>query len=298
MFAAVGSVVAYHFEKKDHSVATAIRRISVEQIDLATQALKTAELPLSQRIHEARKAVKKLRGLLRMIRPAFKDYTLEDNALRDAGRSIVNVRDAQVGIVTLQAVSVLAHLSPQDIAPLRAVFEARVAAVEAPEAFAAQIDAFLIPWQDLRRRACDWTLQCKGYGALEDGLQRSFIAACRAERAVGPGAKDVAVHEWRKRAKDHWYQARLLEPIWPAIMQVHSAEAGRLGDILGEHQDIAVLIGQLPETALADRVRLAANARQKELLATAHPLSRRIFAGSPSSFAHRWGAWWKVWKAG
>lgn len=290
--------MAYHFEKKDRSVAAAIRRISVEQIDLATQALTTTDLPLPARIHVARKAVKKLRGLLRMIRPVFKDYTLENNALRDAGRTLVGVRDAQVALGTLEMVGVLANLSQQDIAALRAAFEARITEAEAPEALAAQIDAFLIPWQDLRRRACDWTPRRKGYAALQDGLERSFIAACRAEGAVGPGAEDMAVHEWRKRAKDHWYQARLLAPIWPEIMQVHGSEAGRLGDLLGEHQDIAVLLGYLPETALADRLRSAAKARQKALLATAHPLSRRIFAGSPSAFANRWGAWWQIWKAG
>ena len=50
-----------------------VRRIAVKQFDLAAAALGGRGGPASGAIHEARKHIKKVRALLRLVRPAIGD---------------------------------------------------------------------------------------------------------------------------------------------------------------------------------------------------------------------------------
>src|SRR5262245_7125172 len=70
-------------------------------IDDARKSLKQANK--AEGVHNARKQFKQLRGVLRMIRFGLgeKIYDRENTALRDAGRPLSEVRDADVMIETL-----------------------------------------------------------------------------------------------------------------------------------------------------------------------------------------------------
>ena len=52
-------------------------------------------------------------------------------------------------------------------------------------------------------------------------------------------------HDWRKRAKDVWYQLRLLQDTWPDVMKAMAGQASQLSDLLGDDHDLAVLSTKL-----------------------------------------------------
>src|SRR5262249_36409668 len=54
-------------------------------------------------VHEARKCFKKIRAVLRLVKPAIarKDYRRENVCFRDAGRPLTEVRDAKILVETL-----------------------------------------------------------------------------------------------------------------------------------------------------------------------------------------------------
>ena len=54
-----------------------------------------------------------------------------------------------------------------------------------------------------------------------------------------PSAENV--HEWRKRAKDIWYQLRIVRRAWPALLGETAGQAHVLADLLGDHHDLAML---------------------------------------------------------
>ena len=59
-------------------------------------------------IHETRKNIKKLRAALRLLRPILDDeFTRENRALRDAGRQLSDVRDAEVLVQSMAKVGKL-----------------------------------------------------------------------------------------------------------------------------------------------------------------------------------------------
>jgi CHAD domain-containing protein len=283
--------MAYSIHPGTTDITACVRRIAAEQIDSAVAGLDRADRPLPQRIHEARKAVKKLRGLIRLIRPRFAAYRTENDALRAAGQSIAALRDAQVMLVTFDAVARAAGVPDP---ALRAPFAARVTAAEDKAALAAAVQDFAAQMATIRDRSQQWKVNGHGFAALEGGLARTFAAARTAERAARRAPEADAVHTWRKRVKDHWYQARLLRPVWPAMMDPRIAAADMLGETLGAFNDLSMLIALLPPGPDTDRITQAATARQAGLLATAHPLSHRLFAGPPDALTTTWAVWWQV----
>jgi hypothetical protein len=52
-------------------------------------------------VHQVRKLCKKLRGLIRLVRPEFDNFQKEDEFFRDAARELSYVRDAQsiIGLI-------------------------------------------------------------------------------------------------------------------------------------------------------------------------------------------------------
>jgi CHAD domain-containing protein len=285
--------LAYCIQPGDDSINAFIRRVATEQIDGALKGVGADASPLPQHIHDARKAVKKLRGLIRLMRPGFPAYPAENDALRSAGQSIAALRDAQVMLVTYDAMARLAGVSDS---ALRAVFTGATSDAENPDATARAVQDFITRMASIRDRATQWKIRGHGFHVLEGGLARTFAGARTAERKARRAPDAETVHTWRKRVKDHWYQARLLRPIWPAMMDPQITAADTLGEALGDYHDLSVLIDLLPPGPNTDLVTDAATARQAELLATAHPLSRRLFAGEADALTARWHTWWDIWQ--
>jgi CHAD domain-containing protein len=286
--------MAYAIQSDDHGITAFLRRVAIEQIDGTITGLARDDRPLPIRIHAARKAVKKLRGLIRLVRPGFAAYRHENDALRAAGQSIAALRDAQVMLATYDTIAAAAGVSDP---ALRAVVSARITAAESPQALSAAVQDFGAQMAVIRDRATRWKAKGHGFDALEGGLEHSFAAARAAERTALRSPGPEAVHTWRKRVKDHWYQARLLRPIWPAMMDARIAAADTLGETLGDFHDLAVLVTILPPGPSTSRIVRAAAARQAILLTGAHPLSRRLFAGPPDTLTGPWQAWWDVWRS-
>jgi CHAD domain-containing protein len=284
----------YSIQPSDEDVESALRRIAREEAEGALAAIR-AEVDLGPRVHEMRKAVKKLRGLLRLVRPVFPEAGAENAVLRDAGRGLSGLRDAAVQLATLEDLS--EGMDAARRADLLAPFQEA-----APHHDARAGSEMLPPFADamasLRDRSEGWTLRRDGWDALEPGLKATWEAARKAMKQARRHPEPEHLHEWRKRAKDHWYQARLLHPIWPAMMKPHVEAADELGEVLGDINDLAVLRERLDlaplAAALRSEARDLASLRHAELMARAIPLGRRLFAGPAVSLAARWGAWWTL----
>lgn len=283
----------YAILSSDASVNDAFHRILREQLEEAIAAAR-GEGELAPRVHAMRKAVKKMRGLMRLVRPVLPEAATGNAMLRDAGRRLSDLRDSAV---MLAAVARIAEgMEPARRAALEAPFHAQAA--DQAERAAATLPAFAGALESVLHEAAAWRLRKDGWAALEPGLAATWDAARRTMRIVRTGPEVEAIHDWRKRVKDHWYQARLLMPIWPEMMKPHVAAADALGEWLGEANDLAVLTGRLEQTDLApDLVEEAgqrAEARRQEILARAFPLGRRLFAAGPDHLLARWRVWWKL----
>ena len=91
--------MAYRFSKSQDTVQDGVRKIATDLIDKAIDATKQRQSP-ERTVHELRKTCKRLRGLIRLVRPVFADYHTENAAFRDAGRKLSYLRDTAVLIQT------------------------------------------------------------------------------------------------------------------------------------------------------------------------------------------------------
>lgn len=296
--------MAYQFMSDDTSVEEGFRRIACERID-STLALAQAA-PDAAVVHEIRKDIKKLRGLLRLVRPRFRDYARANAALRDAAAQLSPLRDAEVMLATLDTLIPLLDGAP-DPAPIRARLEAEVVRLRDPALLAEATGTLRQALEALRNDAARWRIQKKReFGAMEEGLAETWRRAqhdLKAARRALKGDLDAApFHTWRRSVKHHWYQARLLQPIWPEIMAAHVAVVDELGELLGDHNDLDVLVQTLardmtgdlshPAAALIE----AALLRQRALAEQAIALGRRLLAEPSDALCARWGQWWTLWR--
>src|SRR5262245_49917569 len=88
--------------KRKEPIADGIRRIADEQFDAAESDLRAFRSP--EVVHSARKRLKMLRAVLRLVRPALEDATFdrENVTLRDIGRSLSRQRDADVFVEVMR----------------------------------------------------------------------------------------------------------------------------------------------------------------------------------------------------
>jgi CHAD domain-containing protein len=282
----------------DRPLAAEVRRVARGRLSHALDELRGAGTDRDEAVHEARKDLKKLRSLLRLVRAEIGDeaYRTENRRLRDAGRRLSGVRDAQVVVEALDGLA--GREEAGAYRGLREVLEARRSSVEQDRG--AREDAVAALEQALRRVA-DWPLERDGWEALEPGLRRQYRRGRRAMRAALEDPTTEALHEWRKRAKDLWYHLRLLRGAFPAPLDAAAQEAHLLSDHLGDDHDLAVLLETargLPEALGGPRGLAAFEAalgrRRAELQAEAFALGRRMYAEPAGAFVKRMGAYWRA----
>jgi CHAD domain-containing protein len=295
--------LSFRFQN-DESVREAIARNADEQLLSAENELRTGVQDDPVRaVHSARKAVKKERAVLRLSRDAVSGSKRrrENAALRDAGRTLSESRDAEV---LVQALDELSERYAGQIP--KATFDAfrerldadrqdarhRLSDPSLPFAAADQLQA-------VRRRIARWNLREGGWPAIAGGLDRTYREGRKAFRRARSKPDPEHLHEWRKRSKDLWYDLRLLAPVGGQAVRGHAKEAHVLADLLGDDHDLAVLREALIRDA--DKVPADVDAvlglidhRQEQLQERAMFLGERVYAESPKAFAKRMQRSWRA----
>src|SRR4051812_15620484 len=257
--------MAYSLSLDD--LAASVKRVAGEQLGTAADGLEQPHDPV-EAVHEARKRLKKTRALLRLARPAmradaFRAYNRE---LRDQGRALSGARDAEVLVETVDALA--EHNT-------RRVKRAHFAAVRAR--FVAGAGG-APPEQQVRRLADGvdrWPLGGISSETLVEAVTTTYR---RGRKAAAKPATTENLHEWRKRVKDLWYQARLL-----GIKRL-ARDAKALSKLLGSDHDLAVLSAELPTD---DPLQALIDDRRAVLQKQARKLGERLYEDPPKTFRKR-----------
>jgi hypothetical protein len=295
--------MAYRF-RVDESVGDGLRRIATEQLDRALAEVGGRDRDAA--VHSMRERSKKLRALLRLVRPAFGDaFDAENARFRDAARPLSAIRDAAALVGAYDALMdhFRAEVARRTFAPVRrALVRHRRVQPGSKGEVAALLEAFAVEARRAREAVAGWALDADGFDALGGGLERTYRHGRRAFEAAREEPADERLHAWRKRAKDHWYHTRLLRDVWAPVVQARRREARRLAALLGDDHDLAVLAGFLREEGdgfESERTRQALlgliDRRRGELQALARPLGARLYAEPPGALADRFGAYWDAW---
>ncbi len=298
--------MAYRLRRKK-SVQKSIRKVACEQIDRAIAEILDEQLDRHETVHQVRKRCKKVRGLVRLVRPVFADYQGENEFFRDAARELSYVRDAQSIIECFDAL--MKHFQQQidrsSFAATREELERRRREIAGDEeGLDEKLDEFLASMREARHRVSHWKVDDDGFSAVAGGLKKTYRRGRKAMRLAYENPAAESFHEWRKRVKYHWYHARLLRRIWPRMMKVQREAAHHLSDLLGDDHDLAVLRQTILDTparfgAAEDSQALLGliDRRRAQFQAEAWPLGQRLYAEKPQPLAGRFGLYWETWQA-
>jgi CHAD domain-containing protein len=296
--------------QRDEEVAEGIERIAAGRADSAIEHLRgKRDEAFAEAIHEARKDLKKLRSVLRLVRAPLGDerYRRENVRFRDAGRMLSGTRDAEVKLDTLAALEERFgdDYPGPELTPLAAALRRERQALadgESRDNGGGSVAAAARQIEDGRDAISDWNLDGEGFDLIADGLKRAYRRGRKrfADTRELPSSENV--HEWRKRVKDLWYHLRLVSEARPKKLGKAADDAHDLSDLLGDHHDLTVLredamqrAGLFDGDVLVDFVTLV-ECRQGELVDSATALAEKVYAEKPKTFVARIEDYWAAWR--
>ncbi|MGA2737120.1 MAG: CHAD domain-containing protein [Bryobacteraceae bacterium] len=289
--------------KLGERVPQGIRRIVREEIEAAARQLSgKGETDRDEAIHEARKNVKKIRGVLRLVRPELREiYGLENSHFRGIGQQLSHFRDAGAVIETFDALRRKHHgeMDGQVLSIVRRRLKARKTQTEKHANIGEVLEGLAATLRQSMERVGTWPLSTDGFAGIAPGLEATFRRGQRALARARKHSSPESYHEWRKRVKDHWYHVRLLEAFWDGAMPAYERRLKDLETWLGEDHNLVVL----QETVMADPgfygdeadigrlVRLIGEYHH-ELRDDALKLGERIYADKPRKFSGKMRHMW------
>jgi CHAD domain-containing protein len=286
--------------KLQEPIAEGLQRIGLEQVDIAAAKLAGKEDPAAA-IHDARRCLKRLRALLRLVRPGLADatYARESERLAGIGRMLAGARDLHVMQQTLGRLETRFGPLPNGAADhLRKL----LARGRTPKRRSAGLDArrqALSRLEQARRLFQGRTIWTIELDHIIEGLETTYRKARKAFRHAYRDPTDEAFHAWRKKVQQHWRHMSLLSRGWPEAMSARASEAKELSRLLGEDHDLAVLLGFAGGQAdkhleLGDLEALTSLCRacQAELRAEAKPRAERLFAERPDDLREHVRLYW------
>ncbi len=289
----------YKFEPEE-GLSEAFARVAGEQLDQA-QTVITEELESDPvvAVHTARKSVKKERALLRLMRGAVagSDRRKQNDALRQAARRLSVARDAEVMIAALDDLA--ERYSGQVPHTVFTTLRERLDSERTMFGAGSAESEVVAQLATVRAEIAEWRLSDHGWAAIEPGLARTYKRGRAAFVQARKHTDDQHLHAWRKRAKDLWYQLRLLTPVCGETVRGQSKDAGRLGDLLGEDHDLAVLRVTLarigaPLATDVDAVVALLDHRREELQIQAMSVGERVYAERTKAFTGRVHSYWRA----
>lgn len=283
-------------------IPEAVRGAAETELRAAVEGLTgQSDLDADEAAHDARKRTKKVRALIRLVRPALGDkvYRRENAALRDAARLLSPVRDAWVLVEALDDLVTPPdeELSPEAVAAFRAVLTADHRKLQAGQEEGGAALQAARAYEGVLARVSRWPLEDRGWASLDDGVEDVFRRGRHAMARARSNGRADDFHEWRKQVKYLRHQFALLREVWPEVLEAMEDTADELGERLGADHDLAVLGERVRiEQSLAPEGREALlrriDSRRKEHQRNALALGSRLYAEKPTALRQRLGRLW------
>ncbi len=253
-------------------------------------------------VHELRKAFKRLRALLRLVRreTCGREDAVTARALRrqlgEGARRLSGARDIAARREAMDDLVAKGLLTPALRRTAgRALLGKGQAAGDAGLATHREELAALIAASE------DAASRLNGSNTIPRLLRvmaEEYTLARKLGRKAHPDEPE-SLHDLRKAVVAHRYQMALVTTAWPAVGRVWEVELQRLREKLGKFQDLAVLLEPLAQEVPEGRaapgwsapLAEAARARQLKLVASALRLHARLFAEKPGAFRRRLAAY-------
>jgi len=289
--------MAFRFDL-NQSATRNLRRIATTQVEKTIAELSDGDLDRVATVHQARKRCKKIRGLLRLVRPSIGDtYDDENIHFRAAARKLSVVRDADafkeaferfrgdegqsLDSEILDSIASRLDENAQSVARDEVDMDLRVA-------------EFVADMQAALDRIPSWRCTNRDTKAVSGGFVKTYRRGYEAMAKAADIPSDENLHEWRKRVKYHWYHVRLVRDHWKRKFKKRAKRLKQLSDVLGDDHDLAVLrqfVIEEPSATPSPKAMFelvqALDCRRHRLQHEARQLEKPLYVESPRSWKQR-----------
>lgn len=261
-----------------------LTRVIREQVQKLSAECAEAQIDTSAFAHKARVRCKRIRAALRLAKPLMKgrSFKRENAWWRDQARLLSELRDAGARIEALDTLRpfLATRIGSDTTRRLEERFQKQRGTVDAGPA----ISAFI---KGLDDRA-DTLLPVLARGERDDlagALGETYRMARKAMREALENEQPELLHEWRKQAKYHALQARLMRQQFPDALDRRVAGVRDLAELLGEVQDIEVVVAGVKgwrerPAGLLDVLAV----RRKSLVTGARAAGAALFSEKPKAW--------------
>jgi CHAD domain-containing protein len=287
--------------RQDETVGDGVQRIICHQIEAAICASSAKQNGKGSPVHETRKHLKKARSALRLAAGEMDRgvWKREDRGLRKVGQLISEVRDAEVRLQTVRQLREFARGKKRSFR-------------ETEELLAFELDSFLAAFSEWPEEAKQrltqaldriraWPLDDLNCKQLRKCVQKTYKRGRKALNVAIKKTSTKNLHTFRKRAKELWYQLRILRPLAPAVFKELNDELKTIGQYLGQVHDLAFVAERLSSIGAARKkgnriLNALIHSREKELERTARALGERFYAERSRQFARRLSQYFSEWE--
>lgn len=259
-------------------VATGVGRI----LDYVVESAPAHHPPQPADPHPQRLAIKRLRALLRAVRPALAAETARelDAGLQRAAHLLAPFREQAAATETLRALG-RTEAPSVDLSP-----EAAAALEGAMREAEREMDS-------MRQRLRELLPAGQGWKLIGAGIVRTHQQANRRRKAAHSQGTEEAFHRWRVRVKQLGYQLEWVEQIAPHWLGKMGEQLRQLGQMLGSKHDLDLLAA---DAGAASSARERAGRESRRLQRAATALGAAIFRRSPDRFRRKLRRSWRHWR--
>lgn len=289
--------------RRDEGLGDGLRRICQKQIELALAIAKGETETEDTPVHETRKHLKKARAALRLVKKEIGRglFKRQDRCVRNVGRLISEIRDAEVRLQTVRQLQGLTgrhkrrsyqtveEMLTLELANFIAAFaDWQTQAIPMLESVCHEIDRWPVDQLDCQQLRC--------------AVQQTYKCGRKALAKAKATSTAEDFHALRSEAKQLWYQLRILRPIHPVVLKNLADELHAVGDLLGRAHDLGFLGDRLSQERgnsqferEGQQLLALIEASGSDLQRAAAELAERFFAERARDFGARISAWLNDW---
>jgi len=289
--------MSYSFDYRSDT-AKQVRKIARDQVEGAIDLIEAGS-DFDKTVHELRRRCKKVRGLLRLVRPNFKAFDAENAQFRDAADSLSATRDAAVMVETyVEALDApwATPIASADKSRLRRILSKNAADVAAQQDGTQLLANFAGSMNDALQRIKDWSFKDDGFCLLAPGFRDTYARLRKGMEKAKKSGEAEDFHDWRKDAKYHWFHVSLFKACAPDVLGGRREHLDRLGELLGDHHNLFVLVETLkilapdaPQSIIDGLLGM-----QDGFADEAFALGRQLVVETPSQMTQAMGQFWKL----
>lgn len=237
-------------------------------------------------LHRARQRLKRVRSVLRVLRPALGSHAAHlAGRLREAASLLAEAREADAAAASARSLLAVADAEGAGLERVVATLEREAEFRHSEVASFAEVEKLLAAVRDEILAVDD---DIDGDGLLRRAIERAYRRGRKAMQRATFSLATPDLHEWRKAVKDLWHLIRFSHKRLPSSIARRAPELKRLGDTLGLDHDHAMLAERLalsPEGDPALMQQLSLIADQRLVLESeAFALGARLYRQKPKKF--------------